>query len=295
MACPNRKKLLIGYLFTNNYFCSTMNHKSPNTPSDLALIKGYLGALMEAPPHQTLQKTIATLSVDRALLEEAFLQWAGLPLAQFTTFLTPQYAQGCCNSATMPSNTAYPIQLVRCEMNALAGKELLYDTYETPIGTLAIGASAQGLCYAAFSTNITADVAQMQLLWPHAVLLQGRNTLHEDALQYIINPNHPPLRLLVSATDFQWTVWQQLMQIPSGCLLSYSQLAERIQLPNGARAVGTAVGSNPLAYFSPCHRVLQSSGKLGGYRWGLLQKQLLIGYEAAQKTIKSKHLASSKV
>jgi hypothetical protein len=127
MPSSHTQKLLMGYLFTINYFCSTMNNIYPTNPHDLALIKGYLGALMEAPPHQTLQKTIATLSVDRALLDEAFTQWAGLPLVQFNTFLTPQYAQGCCTSATRPSKVAYPIQLIRCESNALAGKELLYD------------------------------------------------------------------------------------------------------------------------------------------------------------------------
>lgn len=279
----------MGHLFTNNYFCSTMSNIYPITPADITLIEGYIGALMKAPPHQTLQKTIATLSLDRALLEETFTRWAGLSLVQFTTFLTPQYAQGCCFSPIMPSYEGNPIHLLRCESNALAGKELWYEGYETTLGSLVIGASEQGLCYAAFSAHPAADVAQMQRLWPQAVLHQGSNSLHEDALQFMVNMHHPPLRLLVSATDFQWAVWHQLLQIPSGCLLSYSQLAERIQLPNGARAVGTAVGSNPLAYFIPCHRILQNSGKLGGYRWGLLQKQLLIGYEAAQKTIKSKH------
>lgn len=275
----------MGYLFTNNYFCSTMNNIYANNVADIALIQRYLGALMEAPPHQTLQKTIETLSIDRALLEETFIQWAGVPLAQFTTFLTPQYAQGCCISPIMPSNDINPFQLVRCEASAVAGKDLLYDAHVTPIGSLVIGASEQGLCYAAFSSHLATDKVQMQRLWPQAALHQGSNSLHEDALQCIVNAHHPPLRLLVSATNFQWKVWHQLLQIPSGSLLSYSQLAERIQLRNGARAVGTAVGSNPLAYFIPCHRILQSSGKLGGYRWGLLQKQLLIGYEAAKKQL----------
>lgn len=279
------------YFFTNSYFCSNMSHLCPNTLPDIALIKGFLGALLEAPAHHTLQKLKASLSIDSVLLDDTFYQWAGVPMAQFLTFLTPQYAQQRCASTTSLPNDASKMQLLRCEASDLDGELIVYKSYTMALGTMVVGASLEGLCYAAFSNYLPEDVAAMQRLWPRAILQEGCNALHVSALQYIANPasSAPTLPLWVSCTDFQWRVWQQLLQIPSGGLLNYGQLAERLQLPNGARAVGTAIGCNPLAYFIPCHRVVQASGKLGGFRWGLAQKQLLIGFEAAQNAAVARH------
>jgi AraC family transcriptional regulator of adaptative response/methylated-DNA-[protein]-cysteine methyltransferase len=94
------------------------------------------------------------------------------------------------------------------------------------------------------------------------------------------------VKLHLKGTEFQLKVWEALLKIPAGQLISYGQLAQRIDKPKAARAVGTANGDNPVAFLIPCHRVIQSSGALGGYHWGLSRKAAMIGWEAAQQAAK---------
>ena len=91
-----------------------------------------------------------------------------------------------------------------------------------------------------------------------------------------------PLSLYVSGTNFQVNVWRALLQIPQGKLTSYSKVAEAVGKPSAVRAVGTAVGANPVAFFIPCHRVLQQSGNIGGYRWGVTRKHAMHAWESAR-------------
>lgn len=92
----------------------------------------------------------------------------------------------------------------------------------------------------------------------------------------------PEIKLHLKATDFQLKVWQSLLRIPMGRLSTYGQIAQNIDHAKAARAVGTAIGSNPVAFLIPCHRVIQSTGLLGGYEWGTLRKTAMIGWEGAQ-------------
>jgi AraC family transcriptional regulator of adaptative response/methylated-DNA-[protein]-cysteine methyltransferase len=92
----------------------------------------------------------------------------------------------------------------------------------------------------------------------------------------------PEIKLHLKGTDFQLKVWENLLKIPMGSLSTYGNLAEKIGNPNASRAVGTATGNNPVAYLIPCHRVIQSTGNLGGYRWGNTRKTAIIGWEASK-------------
>jgi len=92
----------------------------------------------------------------------------------------------------------------------------------------------------------------------------------------------PTVKLHLKGTDFQLKVWEALLKIPMGKLSTYGNLAAQIGNPRASRAVGAAIGSNPVAFLIPCHRVIQSSGEYGGYRWGSLRKTLLIGWEGAK-------------
>ncbi|MES2557608.1 MAG: methylated-DNA--[protein]-cysteine S-methyltransferase [Bacteroidota bacterium] len=169
------------------------------------------------------------------------------------------------------------------------GGELLTITYqfaETLFGTVLIAATQKGLCHLMFVTNEDEALTELKTRFPKAVFQEGEHALHEPAIQLLngleINPESP-IRLHLKGTAFQLKVWEALLQIPSGKLSSYGKLAANIDQPTASRAVGTAIGDNPIAYLIPCHRVLQTSGKLGGYRWGTPRKSLMIGWEAVQK------------
>lgn len=168
------------------------------------------------------------------------------------------------------------------------GGELLNITYrfaETLFGTVLIAATQKGLCHLMFINNRNEALAELQYRFPKAVFQEDQHPLHKQALQLLsgleIN-QESPIRLHLKGTAFQLKVWEALLKIPSGELSSYGKLASTIHQPTASRAVGTAIGDNPIAYLIPCHRVLQTSGKLGGYRWGTPRKSLMIGWEAVK-------------
>ncbi|MBI3237634.1 MAG: methylated-DNA--[protein]-cysteine S-methyltransferase [Flavobacteriia bacterium] len=168
------------------------------------------------------------------------------------------------------------------------GGELLIITYrfaETIFGNALIAATPKGLCNLMFITNEEDAFAELTNRFPKARFINGEHEFHQQALQMLNGleiDQKNPIRLHLKGTAFQLKVWQALLQIPSGELSSYGKLASAIEQPTASRAVGTAIGDNPIAYLIPCHRVLQTSGKLGGYRWGTPRKSLMIGWEAVK-------------
>ncbi|MDH4471056.1 MAG: methylated-DNA--[protein]-cysteine S-methyltransferase [Fluviicola sp.] len=168
------------------------------------------------------------------------------------------------------------------------GGELLNITYqfaETLFGTVLIASTQKGLCHLMFINTHNEALTELQHRFPKATFQEGQHSLHEAALQLLngleINAELP-VHLHLKGTAFQLKVWEALLKIPSGELSSYGKLAANIHQPTASRAVGTAIGDNPIAYLIPCHRVLQTSGKLGGYRWGTPRKSLMIGLEAVK-------------
>ncbi|MFN2430864.1 MAG: methylated-DNA--[protein]-cysteine S-methyltransferase, partial [Cryomorphaceae bacterium] len=132
-------------------------------------------------------------------------------------------------------------------------------------------------------------LGQLRTQFPNAWIDKGGAALHDRALQVFsdVRGDHSrkeikTLQLHLKGTPFQLKVWEALLQIPIGRLSSYATVAHNIGSPNASRAVGTAIGKNPIAYLIPCHRVIQSGGLLGGYRWGTTRKTAMIGWEAAQ-------------
>ena len=120
--------------------------------------------------------------------------------------------------------------------------------------------------------------------FPQATFQPGLVAFHQHALG-IFQANWsqlPQIKLHLKATGFQLKVWETLLKIPMGQVASYGQIAHQIQQPNASRAVGTAIGSNPVAFLIPCHRVIQATGNFGGYRWGGTRKTAILGWESAQ-------------
>jgi len=158
-----------------------------------------------------------------------------------------------------------------------------YHFYQSPFGDVLIASTAKGICLMAFADDQEKDVLNLKLHFPNAKFLQQRNDLHQQAMLIFSKDwsEKSRLKLHLKGTEFQLKVWEALLKIPSGNLSTYGAIAEEIKNPKASRAVGTAIGSNPIAYLIPCHRVIQSTGEFGGYLWGPTRKTAIIGWEAA--------------
>lgn len=165
--------------------------------------------------------------------------------------------------------------------------QITYGNHSTPFGSALIAFTPLGLCHLDFFDNdgITA-LAQLRKNWPHANLCEDRSAT-APLIRLVFTPlqQQPaqPLRLHLRGTDFQLQIWQKLLDIPPGKLISYRELAQRIGHPAAARAVGRAVGQNPVCYLIPCHRVVRSDGSIGGYRSGITRKKTLLTSEATHQ------------
>jgi AraC family transcriptional regulator of adaptative response/methylated-DNA-[protein]-cysteine methyltransferase len=156
---------------------------------------------------------------------------------------------------------------------------------ETPFGNALLAESPRGICHLAFvdAGEENAAWTELQENWPHANLVRKDSSAVKLARKIFTRPAHPsaPLRAFVQGTPFQLRVWRALIQVPAGRLVTYGGLAASIGQPTAARAVGSAVGSNALAYLIPCHRVIRETGVIGQYRWGQLRKRALVAWESA--------------
>lgn len=167
-----------------------------------------------------------------------------------------------------------------------AGLTIEYAVHETPFGTAFIATTPRGICSFSFCEHAEIDehLAALQRKWQHASLRENREQT-QAVVQAMFGAEKKidrPVSLYVSGTNFQISVWKALLQIPPAKVVSYSQVANAIGHPGSARAVGLAVGANPIALLIPCHRVIQQSGKLGGYHWGLTRKQAIHAWESAR-------------
>ena len=169
-----------------------------------------------------------------------------------------------------------------------AGWTITYGLAESPFGKCLIAESPRGICRLAFVENEKQALAELRTEWPEAILKREDATTARLAGRIFARPDdahaRSALRAFVRGTPFQLRVWRALLEIQPGALTSYGRLAEGIGRPAASRAVGTAVGQNPLAYLIPCHRVIRETGVLGGYHWGLERKRAIIAWESTPRT-----------
>lgn len=159
-----------------------------------------------------------------------------------------------------------------------------YSFSESPFGNIIVASTEKGICYMAFYDDEVVAFSKLQNYFPnarfnHAVDLIQQNALHIFSHDWT---KLDKIKLHLKGTDFQLKIWQTLLKIPLGQLTTYGSIADKIEKPNASRAVGTAIGSNPVAFLIPCHRVIQSTGNLGGYMWGNTRKTVMIGWEGAK-------------
>jgi len=164
--------------------------------------------------------------------------------------------------------------------NGGADLEIHYSFAESPFGNILVASTRKGICYMAFVD----DLADLQSHYPGARFHQMTDLIQQNAL-YIFTKDWrelQPIRLHLKGTEFQLKVWETLLKIPMGGLSTYKDIAGRLGNANASRAVGSAVGENPVAFLIPCHRVIRSEGVIGQYHWGARRKTAMIGWEAAK-------------
>lgn len=155
---------------------------------------------------------------------------------------------------------------------------------ESPFGNLIVASTEKGICYMAFEDDEANAYIDLRSKFPNATFQRKLDLIQQHALFIFQNDwnNLPEIKLHLKGTEFQLKVWETLLKIPMGKLATYGSIAERIGHAGASRAVGTAIGSNPVAFLIPCHRVIQSSGSIGGYMWGNTRKTAIIGWESAR-------------
>jgi AraC family transcriptional regulator of adaptative response/methylated-DNA-[protein]-cysteine methyltransferase len=166
------------------------------------------------------------------------------------------------------------------------GKNLAinYSFADSPFGNLIVASTSKGICYMAFQNDEKKALDDLINKFPNAAFTRKLDLVQQNALFIFQNDwsKLKQIKLHLKGTEFQLKVWESLLKIPMGQLSTYGSIAQKIEKPNAFRAVGSAIGSNPVAYLIPCHRVIQSSGTFGGYMWGTTRKTAIIGWEGAK-------------
>ena len=232
--------------------------------------------------------------------QRLFKDWAGVSPKKFLQYISLQHAKKLLHQHTV-SDTAYETGLSgSSRLHDLfisiegmtpgeyknGGEELQinYSFAETPFGNIIVASTTKGICHLAFADNENEALQQLQLQFPNATFRQVVDTMQQNAL-FIFTQDWKDLskiKLHLKGTPFQIKVWEALLKIPMGDVSTYSGIANTINNPNASRAVGTAIGDNPVAFLIPCHRVIRSTGDFGQYHWGSIRKTAMIGWEAAK-------------
>lgn len=238
--------------------------------------------------------------------QRLFTAWAGVSPKKFLQLLSLEHAKHLLREGSPRlSDAAYRTGLsgtsrlhdlfVNIEAmtpaeyrNGGNGLSIEYSLHQSAFGRLFVAATEKGICHLAFVEDEEQALAELRLLFPNALCTRARAQKHAALATIFAPSNNMPdtIRLHLKGTPFQLKVWQALLRIPTGSLATYGQLATQIGQPQASRAVGTAIGKNPVAFLIPCHRVIRASGATGGYRWGPVRKQAIIGWESAQTSLK---------
>lgn len=159
-----------------------------------------------------------------------------------------------------------------------------YSFAESPFGSLIVASTPKGVCHLAFNDDETNALNDLKQRYPNAAFQRKLDLLQQNALFIFQNDwsKLSEIKLHLKGTDFQLKVWETLLKIPMGQLSTYGNIAKQIGNPNASRTVGTAIGCNPVAFLIPCHRVIRSTGNVGGYMWGSTRKTAIIGWEGAK-------------
>ncbi|MBL7873130.1 MAG: methylated-DNA--[protein]-cysteine S-methyltransferase [Cyclobacteriaceae bacterium] len=249
-----------------------------------------------------LEEVAERINISPFHFQRLFTEWAGVSPKKFLQYISIEHAKSILKVKQTTLVEA-------AEETGLSGTGRLHDLFiniegmtpgeyknggenlsinysfaESPFGNVLVASTAKGICYMAFADEEKESFAALLSTFPNARYKQVVDLIQQNAL-YIFTHNWKKpglIKLHLKGTDFQLKVWEALLKIPMGQLSTYGTIAEQIKNSNASRAVGTAIGTNPVAFLIPCHRVIQSTGSIGGYMWGSTRKTAIIGWEAAR-------------
>lgn len=237
--------------------------------------------------------------------QRLFTEWAGISPKRFLQFLTVGFLKQKLHETKNISEAAevaglssqsrvYDLFTTLEAVTPLEYKKqgegirIEYGIHETPFGACLIGSTERGICWFSFIPAIDefqSGIDEMKTHWNNSVFHQNQELTFEIVKQIFNNHagNKNKLHLFVKGTNFQVKVWNALLRIPAGGVVTYQDIAKKIDSPRAMQAVGSAVGSNHIAYLIPCHRVIRKDGILGEYRWNSTRKKSMIGWEMARQ------------
>jgi len=249
-----------------------------------------------------LEEVAEKINLSPFHFQRLFTEWAGVSPKKFLQYITVEHAKKMLkqNGATL-FDTAFETGLsgtsrlhdlfITIESmtpgeykNGGENLSINYSFAETPFGNILVASTHKGICHIAFADDEQQALAALQKRLPNAWLRQMVDLAQQNVL-YIFTHDWSKLdqvKLHLKGTEFQLKVWETLLKIPIGRVATYGNVAKQIQRPNACRAVGSAIGDNPVAFLIPCHRIIQSTGVFGNYHWGSTRKTAMLGWEAAR-------------
>lgn len=252
--------------------------------------------------HPSLEEIAGNVGASPDMVQRSFNRWAGLTPKSFMQAITMDHARQLLQQSATVLDTAYEVGLSGAgRLHDLfvthegmppgiyrargAGLTITWGLHPSPFGTAVVLTTTHGLAGLAFADEGGEEPAfeDMARRWPNAEYVRDDAATAGMAKRIFDRKEwkpDQPLRVVMIGTDFEVRVWETLLRIPMGAATTYSDVAETIGNPKAVRAVGTAVGKNPISFVVPCHRVLGKSGGLCGYHWGLTRKKAILGWEA---------------
>jgi AraC family transcriptional regulator of adaptative response/methylated-DNA-[protein]-cysteine methyltransferase len=253
----------------------------------------------------SLEKVAQSVSLSEFHFQRLFRRWAGISPKRFVQFLTLEHAKKLLEEsrsvldATYDAGLSSPSRLHDLFVNAEAmtpgefktkgaGLMISYGFHLSPFGECLLAATERGICGLGFvgEGGRSQAIEDFKRRWP-AAEFQENSPKTRPYIERIFSPKKRnganPVKLLLIGTNFQIKVWEALLKIPSGSVVCYEDLARRIGKPTAARAVGSAVGRNPISFLIPCHRAIRKMGITGDYHWGAARKKVILAWEAALK------------
>jgi AraC family transcriptional regulator of adaptative response/methylated-DNA-[protein]-cysteine methyltransferase len=249
-----------------------------------------------------LDDVAANIGLSEYHFQRLFTRWAGVSPKRFLQFLTKEGAKELLNRSENLLDTTHQIGLsslgrlhdlfVTAEAvspgeykSRGAGVTIRYGVHPTPFGKALIATTDRGICHLSFVQTREGDaIDQLVMDWKQARMIEDHKStvpLIEPIFDLRYSHRGKPLNVHLRGTNFQLKVWEALLQIPVGEVTTYAGIASRIGNPGATRAVGTAIGHNPIAVLIPCHRVIRKVGDFGNYRYGALRKKALLAREFA--------------
>lgn len=258
-----------------------------------------------AEEQPSLDDVAKHLNLSPSHFQRLFSRWTGVTPKRYLQILTVEHAKkllaeskpllDVSNTIGLSSGSRLYDHFVQLEAvtpgefkKAGQGLEILYGSHDTLFGRVFIAITSRGICKLSFVDEISDEshIAALAKQWPFATI-KLNDAATKEYIQTIFDrdsyKSNQPLSVHVKGTNFQVSVWKALLQIPFASLTSYNEIAKSIGKPKAARAIGQAVGANPVAFIIPCHRVIQQSGQIGGYHWGLTRKHAMHAWELAEK------------